>query len=274
MGLRPSGPVGILYGLAMARPSSAPRTPAEALELLQSYGLATSFSSHDFAAACDELRRRTPTDDEPDDDAPHEDALDDDEDLEYLDVEPEDEAPASLDWPTIYVALTSLYGTKGPTPVSLADRAFALDAAAADDEEVLARVREAFAAWIGAAVPAAEDVEEMSGYVADVLFLRHGGPQLFVLSEYHPPHRDSIELYLLRERDPHEALPLEERSYPIGPDTEAAAAGIFREADAVPQAYAEHVVTCASCRAQLLERDARGQLPRVYAELAARVARS
>jgi hypothetical protein len=90
--------------------------------------------------------------------------------------------------------------------------------------------------------------------------------------EVRPADNVSIELYLLRERDPYDELPAPTRSYPIGPDTEAAAAGIFREASRVPRAYAEHVFDCAKCRALLLECDRRSQLPRIYAELAARVA--
>jgi len=93
-------------------------TPADALAPLQRYGLATTFSPTEFAAACGEQRPPRYEDDDEDDEV-EDDEVEDDE-VEDDEVE-EDDEPEPLDWETAFAAMTSCRSRRArirsaPTP--------------------------------------------------------------------------------------------------------------------------------------------------------------
>ncbi|WP_437302161.1 hypothetical protein [Sorangium sp. So ce388] len=207
--------------------------PEEALASLRRAGLATQVDSAAFAAACDEER-----------------------------------AGAPLDAEVALSALASLYGVRGPSEACSPDGAFAVDEHAAADPAVLAAVWLAFERWLGRPIPVAvaTDLDELVSYAGDMFFLgRHAGaegesPCLYSIDGWRTRDDASFSLFALRsDGEPLYALGVPVQFH-VHPDTEAAAAGIFR-LDGLTESYREHAQACAVCRDNLRRAADRGVLP-------------
>ncbi|WP_437720054.1 hypothetical protein [Sorangium sp. So ce861] len=207
--------------------------PEDALERLRRAGLATQIDAAAFAAACDAER-----------------------------------AGAPLDAEIALSALASVYGARGPSEASAPDGAFVVDERAASDPKVLAAVWLAFERWLERAIPVsvATDLDELVSYAGDLCFLRrHAGaageaPCLYSINGWRPRDDTPFTLYALRrDGEPLYALgvPVE---FHVHPDTEAAAAGIFR-VDGLTDSYREHAPACEVCRDALRSAAAEGVLP-------------
>lgn len=218
---------------------TTPLRAEEALASLRRAGLATRIDSAAFAAACDEERGGAPLD-----------------------------AEISLS------ALASIYGVRGPSEASAADRAFVVDEDAAADPAVLGAVWLALERWLEHPIPVAvaTDLDELVSYAGDLCFLRrHAGaageaPYLFSIDRWRTRDDTPYSLYVLRS----EGAPLYALGVPVQlhvhPDTEAAAAGIFRT-DGLTPSYREHAPACAACRDALRSAAERGVLPDVFQPL-------
>ncbi|WP_437774192.1 hypothetical protein [Sorangium sp. So ce1097] len=212
---------------------TTPLRPEDALASLRRAGLATRIDDAVFAAACDAER---------------------------------DGAP--LDAEIALSALASIYGARGPSEASDPDGAFAVDEHAATDPKVLAAVWLAFERWLERPIPVsvATDLDELVSYAGDMCFLRrHAGaaaeaPYLFSLDGWRPRDDASFSIYALRsDGEPLYALDLPVQ-FQVHPNTEAAAAGIFR-LDGLTDSYREHAPTCAVCRDNLRRAADKGVLP-------------
>ncbi|AUX44308.1 hypothetical protein SOCE26_057720 [Sorangium cellulosum] len=215
-------------------------SPEEALARLRRAGLATQVDAAAFAAACGEERG----------------------------------GRAPLDAEVALSALASIQGARGPSGASEIDRAFFVDEDAAADAAVRDAVRATFERWLRCAIPAAvaSNLDRLVSYVGDVCFLAgHAGPEgeapsLYSIDTWRPRDDTSFSLFALRR----DGAPLYELGVPVQfhvhPDTEAAAAGIFREGG-LTRCYREHAPACAVCRDQLRSAAARGVLPEVFRPL-------
>ncbi|WP_437283872.1 hypothetical protein [Sorangium sp. So ce406] len=212
---------------------TTPLRPEDALAALRRAGLATRIDVATFAAACDAER---------------------------------DGAP--LDAEVALSALASLYGARGPSEVSDADSAFAVDEHAASDPKVLAAVWLALERWLEHPIPVAvaTDLDELVSYAGDMCFLRQHAdatgeaPCLFSIDGWRPHDDASFSIYALRrDGEPLHALGLPVQFH-VHPNTEAAAAGIFR-LDGLTDSYREHAPTCAACRDNLRRAADAGVLP-------------
>ncbi|WP_437668866.1 hypothetical protein [Sorangium sp. So ce131] len=212
----------------------------EALARLRRAGLATEVDAAAFAAACAEQRG----------------------------------GGAPLDVEVALSALASIRGARDPSAASEIDRAFFVDEDAAADAAVRAAVRATFARWLRCAIPAAvaSNLDRLVSYVGDVCFLAgHADPEgeapgLYSIDAFRPPDDAPFSLFALRR----DGAPLHELGAPVQhhvhPDTEAAAAGIFR-VDGLTRSYREHAPACAVCRDQLRSAAARGVLPDAFRPL-------
>ncbi|KYF64699.1 hypothetical protein [Sorangium cellulosum] len=216
-----------------------PLRPEDALATLRRAGLATRVDAAAFAAACDAER---------------------------------DGAP--LDAEVALSALASIYGARGPSEVSDADGAFAVDEHAAPDPKVLAAVWLAFERWLEHPIPVAvaTDLDELVSYAGDMCFLRRHAdaageaPCLFSIDGWRPRDDASFSIYALRrDGEPLYALGLPVQFH-VHPDTEAAAAGIFR-LDGLTNSFREHAPTCAVCRDNLRRAADEGALPDAFRPL-------
>ncbi|WP_437475750.1 hypothetical protein WME75_24125 [Sorangium sp. So ce1014] len=207
--------------------------PEDALARLRRAGLATQIDAAVFAAACDEER-----------------------------------AGAPLDAEVALSALASIYGVRGPTEASASDGVFVVDEHAASDPKVLAAVWLTFERWLERAIPVsvATDLDELVSYAGDMCFLRRHAseageaPCLYSIDGWRTGDDASFSLYVLRrDGEPLYALGVPVQFH-VHPDTEAAAAGIFR-VDGVTDSYREHAPACAVCRDALRSAADRGVLP-------------
>ncbi|MBL8975835.1 MAG: hypothetical protein JNK56_34855 [Myxococcales bacterium] len=238
------------------------RSAARALARLQAAGLLTGFAEASFAAEC--RREKPPVVDVFDPE------LDDPDDW----VEPP-EPELRVDMEVALVAAAALYGARGPTEASLRDRAFALERPAEGASEVIAAVRGALEQWLGRPI-AAESVapgaslERLLGYVGDAMFLADhrtwSGPGLYSIAGWRESDGVAFAIHLVRDRPEALAGLGLQVSRHVSPDTEAAAAGIFRVGEP-PRAFVEHASGCARCREQLASSARAGQLPAGYLRL-------
>lgn len=217
--------------------------PEEALALLRAAGLATRCTPAEFTAACYKARF---------------DAMLKDNDIRDAQAQTQ---VASVDGATTVAGLALLYGIEGPSPASLADHAFVLTDAAEDEPDARAWTQALLERWAGAPlVPGKRGADSMLMDVADRLFLReHGaGPQLYSLAGELLGGDVPFRVIAVGEPGPlHDWI---EVTRYVRPDTEAAAAGVFRVGGR-SLAFAEHAPACPRCREQLLACAARGALP-------------
>ncbi|WP_437949141.1 hypothetical protein WME98_52685 [Sorangium sp. So ce296] len=212
---------------------TTPLRPEDALASLRRAGLATQVDAAAFASACDGER-----------------------------------AGAPLDAEIALSALASIYGVRGPSEASDPDVAFVVDEHAASDPKVLAAVWLAFERWLERPIPVAvaTDLDALVSYAGDVCFLRRHAdaageaPCLYSIDGWRPRDDTAFSLYALRrDGDPLYALGVPVQFH-VHPDTEAAAAGIFR-IDGLTDSYREHAPACAVCRDALRRAADRGVLP-------------
>lgn len=232
-------------------PSPWRATPEQALAVLRSAGLATGVSVEELRAACHRVQT-----------AALADQYDPQELPAFVQV---DELSA---W-NVIAALASMYGTSGPSPASAVDRAFVLGAAAEDDHKQVARVREALTEWTGAPLRA-RTLDELLQEAADELFLRQhaegGGIELYSIAGAMKSGAERFRLVAVgRVSAGLEAMTTVTRH--VGPDTEAAAAGSFREGGC-SRGFAAHAVKCVVCLEQLARVAATGELPAEFRALA------
>lgn len=232
-------------------------TPEQTLAALRSAGLASGIDIARFRDAClAEWRVEQaawPNEDDEDDEEP--------------------ETVEAFDGATLLAALSSLYGSHGPTDASAAEGIFVVDERAEQDPEVRTRVQALLERWLGRPLPAQVTVEldDMLGYASDALYLRWhaAGPDAALLFASDGERAtDGLAFTVYVRLEDEDAL----RSVPIGfsprvsPDTEAAANGIFR-VDGCEPAFAEHALTCAVCQANLAALARTNRLPRDFAAL-------
>jgi hypothetical protein len=240
-------------------------TPEQTLAALRAAGLASGIDVARFHDAClAEWRAEQ---------AMWQDDDEDDEDDENDDEDDEDEEPEAFEANTLLVALASLHGTHGPTASSAAEGIFFVDEDAASDPEVRARAQAVLEQWLGRPLPpqVTDELEDMVYYVGDTLHLRQhtagpGAAMLYASEGVREADDLAFTVYArLQDVDALRAVPIG-FSPRISPDTEAAAAGIFRY-DGCDLAFAEHAPACAVCQANLAAVARTNQLPQGFAAL-------
>lgn len=251
-------------------------TPAQTLAALRAVGLADGIDLARFRDAClAEWRVEQagwPDEDEEDEDDADEDG-DDEHENDGDDEDEDDGAPEAFEGATLLAALSSVYGSHGPTETSAAEGIFFIDERAESDPAVQARVHTLLVQWLGRPLPAhvTDELDSMLSYAGDALYLRRhtagaGAALLFASDGARATDDLAFTVYVVLEDD--DAL----RSIPIGfsprvsPDTEAAANGIFR-VDGCEPAFAEHAPTCAVCQANLAALARTNRLPRDFTAL-------
>lgn len=234
-------------------------TPEQTLAALRSAGLASGIDVARFREACLAEWRMEQTS-WPDED---------DEDNEDNDA---DEEPEAFDAATLLAALSSLYGTHGPTDTSAAEGIFFVDERAERDPEVRTRVQALLVRWLGRPLPApvTAKLDRMLYYAGDALYLRRhavpGAALLFASDGERATDGLTFTVYVhLDEEDALYSVPIG-FSPCVSPDTEAAANGIFR-VDGCRPAFAEHAPTCAVCQANLAALARTNRLPRDFTAL-------
>ena len=192
------------------------------------------------------------------------------------DTDEDDEEPESVEAfeaATLLAALSSVYGTHGPTDTSAAEGVFFIDERAEKDPEVRTRVQTLLEQWLGRPLPAQipDGIDSMVYYVGDALYLhRHvagpGAALLFATDGVRATDELAFTVYVLRKDEDALSSIAIGFSPRVSPDTEAAAAGIFR-VDGCELAFAEHAPTCAVCQANLTALARTNRLPRDFAAL-------
>ena len=232
-------------------PSPWRATPEQALAVLRSAGLATDVSVEELRAACHRVQAAALADQFNPQELPA---------FVQVDV---------LDAWNVIAALASIDGVGGPSPVSVADRAFVLDAAAEHDPKQVARVREALTEWTGAPLRA-RTLDDLLREAAEELFLRQhaegGGIELYSIAGAMKPGEERFRLVAVGRVSAGLAAMTTVTRH-VGPDTEAAAAGSFREGGC-SRVFAAHAVKCVLCREQLARGAATGELPAEFRALA------
>ncbi len=218
------------------RPRAWYATPEEALAVLRSAGLGSGMTVGELRDACYGVQAATMAGE-----------MDGREIPAFVNVE------TVGPW-NVIAGLASIYGTKGPSPASVGDRAFVLDESARRDPTVVRRVAEALTQWVGAPIVGAQ-VDGVIREAAEILFLRQhvqrGGIELFAIEGAMRPDEQHFELFVVgRVTAAIEGMTWVARF--VGPDTEAAAAGVFRMNGCSP-AFAAHARECAVCQANLMK---------------------
>lgn len=239
------------------------RSVSRAFARVQAAGLLTGFTEASFAAACVRERPPAPVD-------AFDPEFDDPEDW----VEPPEPA-LKVDMEVALVAAAALYGARGPTEASLRDRAFAVERPAEGASEVVAAVRSTLEQWLGRPISAESvapgaSLERLLGYVGDAMFLADhrtwSGPGLYSIAGWRESDGVAFAIHVVRDSSAALAgLGLQVGRH-VSPDTEAAAAGIFRAGEP-PRAFVEHASGCGLCRERLASSASAGRLPVSYQRL-------